>query len=271
MTLKSISMSGLSPRTTRRAAVALLTLLSSAACGTEEAPDALAPTGALGRVRFVNLITDPARNPVNALLESLPFGVNLAYGGTTPSSLPAPATATYSSILAGPRTLVLKRTADTSVTVATINFTVVEGQDRTVYATGGTGGAAVTSLITLDANPVPATGQSTLRIVNMTTGPVDVFVTASGADLATATPAVTNLAPQSGSAPITLAAGTYQIRFVPAGTAPASRAGAVSLTVTSGAANSPTLALAAGAARTVVAAPSTSGGAPLRAFVLTDR
>ena len=263
MTLNSISMSGLPARTARRAAVALLTLISAAACGTEEAPGPLSPSGALGRVRFVNLITDPSRNPVNAILESVPFGVNLAYGGTTPSSLPAPATATYSSILAGPRTMVLKRTADTSVTVATINFTVVEGEDRTIYATGGTGGAAVTSVITLDANPVPTSAQSMLRIVNITSGPVDVFVTAAGADLSTATPAVTNLAAQSGSAYLTLAPGSYQIRFVPAGTAPAARGAAVSVTVAA--------ALTGGSARTVVAAPSTTGGTPLRSFVFTDR
>lgn len=270
MTLNSISMSGLSARTARRAGLSLLALIS-AACGTEKAPDPLSPTGALGRVRFVNLITDPSRNPVNAVLENLPFGVNLGYGGTTPSSLPAPATASYSSILVGPRTMVLKRTADTTVIVATINLTVAENEDRTVYAVGGTGGAAVSSLTTVDANPVPTSAQAVLRIVNMTSGAVDVFVTSSGADLSLATPAVTNLAAQTGSAYLTLPPGTYQIRFVPAGTAPASRAGAVSLTVTTGAPAVPTLALGGGAARTVVAAPSTTGGTPLRSFVLTDR
>ena len=60
------------------------------ACGTKEAPGPLEPSGPTGRIRFVNLITDPARNPVNALLEKVPFGVNLGYAGTTPASLPAP-------------------------------------------------------------------------------------------------------------------------------------------------------------------------------------
>jgi uncharacterized protein DUF4397 len=253
MTVKSIGFS---------AALALV----SVACGTKEAPGPIEPTGATGRVRFVNLITDPTRVPVNAILESVPFGVNLAYSGTTPASLPAPATATYSAILVGGRTLVLKRTADTSVTVGTINFTVADGADLTVYATGGTGGAAITSLVTTDANPVPTASQVEFRIVNMspTAGPLDVFVTAVGADLSTATPTAANLAYQAASAYVVLAPGTYQVRAVPAGTAPVLRATSVVVTV------SPP-ALAGGTGRTVVIADRAAGGAPITGFVLTDR
>ena len=65
--------------------------LVGAACGTKDAPGPLEPGGPTGRVRFVNLVNDPARIPVNAILESVPFGVNLGYGATTPASLPSPA------------------------------------------------------------------------------------------------------------------------------------------------------------------------------------
>src|SRR5687768_2250605 len=116
--------------------VAALALVA-AGCGTKDAAGPL-QSGPQGRVRFVNLITDPARNPVNAVLENVPFGVNLGYGGTTPSSLPAPATANYSAILAGDRTLVLERTANPTIEVATLTFTIMEGADHTVYAQGGT-------------------------------------------------------------------------------------------------------------------------------------
>ena len=112
--------------------------LSAAACGTKDAPGPL-DAGQTGRIRFVNLITDPARLPVNAVLESVPFGVNLGYGGTTPSSLPSPATANYSAILVGDRTLDLVRTSNPTLTVATLSFTIVLGADHTVYAEGGTG------------------------------------------------------------------------------------------------------------------------------------
>src|SRR6185503_5299359 len=111
----------------RRLTVAAAMVLVAAACGTKDAPDPLQPTGPTGRIRFVNLITDPSRNPVNAILEGIPFGVNLAYTGTTPASLPSPATANFSAILEGARTLVLKKTADTNVVVATLNITIGAG------------------------------------------------------------------------------------------------------------------------------------------------
>jgi hypothetical protein len=54
---------------------------------------------------------------------------------------------------------------------------------------------------------------------------------------------------------------------VPAGTAPAARAGAVLVSAVSGG----NLALGSGAVRTVVVADAPTGGAPVRAFALVDR
>ena len=240
-------------------------LVLVAACGTEKAPTGL-NGGDQGRVRFVNLITDPARNPVDAILENLPFGVNLGYTAATPPTLPAPATALYSPVLVGPRTLVVKRTSDPSVTLATISFTVAKDVDQTIYATGGTGGGAVGNFITTDNNTPAASNQTRFRVVNLspTAGAVDVFITASGADLATATPNATNVPPQSASAYFTVAPGTYVIRFVPTGTAPASRNGAVSITIAAAA-------YAGGTGRTVVAAENAAGTGAARGFVLGDR
>jgi hypothetical protein len=266
MTAKSmITVSRSRSQKLKLAALSVVALLFAVACGTKDAPGPLEP-GAQGRIRFVNLITDPARNPVNAILENVPFGVNLGYGGTTPSSLGAPSTAAYSAILVGDRTLVLQRTADPNVTVATLTVTIAQGVDHTVYARGGTGGSAVSGVVTADPAPAPAAGQVALRIANMspTGGAMDFFVTAPGADLSTATPTAANLAVNAASPYVNLAAGTYQIRAVPAGTAAAARAASVVLSFT-------TPALAAGAARTFVAADAAVGGTPLRAFLLTDR
>ena len=253
MTIKSIGL------------IAALALVG-AACGTKEAPGPLDPGGPTGRVRFVNLITDPTRVPVNAILEAVPFGVNLAYGATTPATLPSPSNASYSAILSGTRSLVLKRTADTSVTVATISFTVPDNTDQTLYATGGTGGAAVTNFITTDANPMPTASQVEVRIVNMSpsAGALDVFVTAPNADLAAATPTAANLAYQGASPYVVFAPATYQVRAVPAGTAAAARSTSVVLTINN-------VALAGGTGRTVVIADRAAGGAPLVGFVLSDR
>jgi len=236
------------------------------ACGTKDAAGPLAPTGGQGRVRFVNVITDTTRGRVNAILERVPFGVNLIYTQSTPSTLPAPATALYSPILSGSRSLVLKRTADTNTTVATITFTVSDNKDRTVYSIGGAAGTTVGSYITDDDNTLPASGQARVRVVHLSpsAGAVDVFVTAVGADLATATPTLSGAVFQSASAYLAVPAGTYQVRVVPAGTAPAARAAAVAINVAS-------LALVAGTGRTIVAADNNIGGAPLRAFVLSDQ
>ncbi|MES3033900.1 MAG: DUF4397 domain-containing protein [Gemmatimonadota bacterium] len=245
-----------------------LTILAAAAllsgCGTTDASDPLIP-GPAGRVRFVNLITDAARVPVNAILESVPFGVNIAYGGTTPSSLPSPANAVYSPILTGSRTLVLKRTADTTVTVATFPFPVGNNGDYTIYATGGAAASAVTAFITTDTNSAPAVGRVRVRVVHLAPGAgnVDVFVTPVGADLALATPTLANVALRA-SAYLDVAAGTYQVRAVPAGTAPASRAANTSINLASAA-------LPANGARTIIAADNATGGAPFRFIVLADR
>jgi hypothetical protein len=252
--------------TVRSTTILAVLLGLTTACGTDDAAGPIVPTCDQGRARFVNLITDPARNPVNAILESVPWGGNLGYTATTPASLPAPSTALYSAVCDGSPSVVLQRTANTAVTVATIAFTVVQGEDRTVYAIGGTGGGAVTGFTTTDDNAAPASGQARVRIVNMspTAGAIDVFLTAAGADLTTATPNATNLAYQGTSAYLNVAPGTYTFRAVPAGTAPASRGASVTITQAG-------IALAGGTGRTIVTADNNVGGTPLRAFVLSDR
>ena len=248
-----------------RAAAALLALVAATGCGTKEAPGPLEPTGPQGRIRFVNLISNPALNPVNAILENVPFGVNLGFTASTPSSLPAPNTAIYSAIYSGSRTIVLKKTADTSVTVSNETFSVTDKTDMTLYAWGGAGGA-VAWKITTDDNSAVAAGTTRLRFVNLrlVNESVDVFVTAPNADLSTATP-VASLSSGTWSSYITtVTPGTYQVRVVPSATAPANRSSSVVASISS-------LALASGAARTIVIADNASGGTPGAAFVLTDQ
>ena len=238
--------------------------LISSACSTKDAPGPLEPTGPVGRVRYVNLITDTTRGRVNAILEGLPFGVNLTHGTTTPASLPAPANAFYAPIYAGQRELVLRRTIDTSVIVSTIPFTIVANQDRTIYSTGGAGATPVVFFITTDDNTAAAATDNRFRVVNMSDIALDVFITAAGADLSTATPSVAALAVQGISAYLTMPAGNYRVRMVPAGTAPGARAANVVIDI--GGAT-----YAGGAARTFVAATSATGGTPRKGIVLGDR
>jgi hypothetical protein len=251
-------------RRTGTLAVAFGLSILAAACGTKDADGPLQPNAPFGRVRYVNLNTDTTRGRVNAILEGLPFGVNLTNGMATPASLPAPATAFYSPIYAGSRTLVLKRTIDTSVTVATIPFTVTANADQTIYSTGGAGATPVVPVIIADDNTAPAATEVRFRIVNMSDIALDVFITANNADLSAATPTVAALAVQTASSYITLPAGSYQIRMVPAGTAAGARAANVVITVANAA-------YAGGTGRTIVATTSTTGGLPRRGIVLGDR
>jgi hypothetical protein len=250
--------------------LALAATACAMACGTKEAPGPLEPTGPTGRIRFVNLINDPARIPVNAILEQLPFGVNLGYTGATPSSLPAPNTASYAAVYAGNRSLVLKKTADTAVTVASFTVPMTANEDRTVYAVGGANGGTVTAFTTKDtmSTAIPA-GQTRVRIVNVSpaAGAVDVFITAPNADLSTATPVATNVGAQGVSPYVNIPAiSSYQVRVVPAGTAPANRSANVLVTLT------PTnIPLTAGTGHTVVIADKSAGGGPPTAFVLSDQ
>lgn len=240
---------------------------AAVACSTTEAPGPLEPTGPTGRVRLVNLITDATRGRVNASLEGLVFTVDLQYAQVAPANLPAPATGSaYAPVYVGNRAFVLKRTADTTVTVASLNFSIADGQDRTVYAVGGAGGSAVTGFLTTDNNPAAAATETRLRVVNMspTAGAVDVFVTAVGADLALATPRGSGLAYQGATAYFTVAPGAYQVRAVRAGTAAANREAGVLINLASAT-------FAGGTGRTIVLADASTGGAPLRTFVAVDR
>ncbi len=250
-------------RVARLAAMLSLPLVTLS-CGTSDGSTSLLPTGPTGRIRFVNLITDTTRGRVNVALNR-PWNVNQIYGAATPASLAAPNTAIYNTINAGAHSLVLRRTADTAVTVATIPLQVANTVDCTVYATGGVGASTIVPFITADTNSFPFLGQVRVRVVHLapSAGNVDVFVTAVGADLATATPTLANV-PLRASAYLSVAAGTYQVRVVPAGTAAGSRAANVAINLAS-------VALPANGARTIIAADNATGGAPFRFIALVDR
>jgi hypothetical protein len=238
-----LNISRLAVRQPARLAIGAL-VLATIACGTKEAPGPLEPTQHQGRV---------------------PFGVNLGYTASTPSSLPAPNTAIYSAIYAGNRNIVLKKTADTSVTVSSSTFNVTPGTDMTLYAWGG-GTGTVGWKITTDDNSAVASGTTRLRFVNLrlVAGDVDIFITAPNADLSTATP-VASLPSGTWTPYITtVAPGTYQVRVVLSAAAPADRSANVVASISS-------LALASGAARTIIVADNANGGTPSTVFALTDQ
>ena len=86
---------------------------------------------------------------------------------------------------------------------------------------------------------------------------VDIYVTAPGADLEAATPALTGVPFGAASDYLTAPAGDYQVRVTPAGSK--------TVVIDSG-----TLTLAAGQVRTAIAVDSPGGGAPFELLLLPD-
>jgi len=111
-----------------------------------------------------------------------------------------------------------------------------------------------------DTAAVPAAGKAKVRVAHLSQlaeGNVDVYVTAPGADLGTATPTSAAITPLASSPYVELAAGTYQVRVT--------NAGAKTLLLDTGA-----IELAEGKVRTVFAMDTGADAPPLKVVVLDD-
>ena len=119
--------------------------------------------------------------------------------------------------------------------------------------------ADIAPIVLEDDRTAPSTGNIKVRAVHGAPGApaVDIYVTAPGADIATATPALTNVPFGAASDYLEVPAGSYQVRVTPAGSK--------TVVIDSGA-----LSLAAGQVRTAIAVDSPGGGAPFDLLVLED-
>lgn len=119
--------------------------------------------------------------------------------------------------------------------------------------------SSIQPLLLTDDNTPPTSGNVKVRIVHAAPSApaVDVYVTAPGADLLTATPVLTNVPFTGVSSYLSVPAGNYEIRVTVAGTK--------TVAIDSG-----SVTLAAGQIRTVVALDANGGGAPFTAIVLAD-
>jgi hypothetical protein len=237
-----------------RALCIAATAVALAACETDEGDGPIEPTGAFGRVRFVNAVPDAAVGALNASLEGLPFTAGLAATPTAPAALATP----YQPVYTGERVLVVRRTADTSAVLLNAPFTVTDGGAYTVVATGRT--ASVTPVVLTDSITIGATDSARVRIAHFSPsgGAVDVYLTTTTASIATAAPTVAALPYQSAARYLRVPNGRLRIRVTPAG----------SKTV---AADDTTNVFAAGQIRTVLVLDRVGGGAPPRVVTLTDR
>jgi len=220
-------------------ALALLaTAVTVAACGDDDDPDTTS------RLRAVHLSPDAPN--VDILVNGEQVATDVAYledtgyltvpSGTTDIEVEAVGS-NVDAIAASP-----DLDADTDYTVLAGNLL-----------------ADIEPILLTDDNTAPTAGNVKVRVVHgaPSAPAVDVYVTAPGADIATATPTLSNVSFGVASGYLSVPAGSYQIRVTPAGTK--------DVVIDSG-----SVPLAAGIVRTVIATDAAGGGAPFGAIILDD-
>lgn len=163
----------------------------------------------------------------------------------------------YLSVAAGSRTITINA-AGTANTVINATLNLPANSAGTVIATNLL--ASIEPLVLVDDLSDPAAGNIKLRLVHgaPNVGEVDIYVTAPGADLNTATPTLTAVPFKGASGYLEVPAGQYQVRITPTGTK--------TVAIDTG-----TLTLLAGQIRTGIAVESSGGGAPLSALLLAGK
>ncbi len=118
---------------------------------------------------------------------------------------------------------------------------------------------AIEPLVLEDDLTAPAAGNIKLRLVHgaPNVAEVDIYITAPGADINAATPALTAVPFKAESGYLEVPAGDYQVRITPTGTK--------TVAIDTGA-----LTLASGQIRTAIAVEAAGGGTPLSALLLAD-
>ena len=200
-------------------------------------------------------VTDAATvNATIRLANATNTGLDLLQGTTVlngASNLAFGASSACSSVNAATPGLTIRQTGTTTA-LPGFTPTLAVGNSYTVVAYPS--GTAV-SFVTLPNTFTPTTGQAGLRVLNVTGGAtgLDVFVTASGAPLTTAT--IANAANGVATSFLSVPAGSQQIRITTTG-------------LTTVLLDLGSQALTAGQNATLVIAPPAAGSTTLRAFLV---
>ena len=220
----------------------LVAALAFTACDNDDDPIAPAATAGL---RVVHASPDAPN--VDVLVD----------GTAALTNVPFKTASAYLDVPIGARNLRVRGTG-TTANVIDANTTLADGKFYTVLATGRL--ATIAPLVLEDNLTNPAAGNIKLRLVHAspTAGNVDIYVTAPGADIATANPTLPNVAFRTASAYLEVPAGTYRVRITPAGSK------TVAIDVNN-------VVLTAGQIRTAVAVDAPGGGTPLGAILLVDK
>jgi hypothetical protein len=172
------------------------------------------------------------------------------------SGVPYLGASAYLDVPAGTRNVKVNA-AGTSTTVIDADVNLATGIDYTVIAAGLV--SDIAPIVLEDDLTAPSNGNVKVRAVHgaPSAPAVDIYVTAPGADLATATPVLTGVPFGAASDYLSVPAGDYQLRITPAGSK--------TVVIDTG-----SLTLVAGQIRTAIAVDSPGGGAPFDLLVLAD-
>jgi hypothetical protein len=231
----------------RNVSILVALLVVGSGCGTDGRQGSVGATasGALTATAALRVLhASPDAPAVDVLVD----------GDSVLAAVPYKTGSPFFSVPAGSDALEVRPTG-TTTDVIDLRTSLAAGRAYTAIAVGPV--ASIQALLLTDDVAPPTTGSVKLRIVHASpsAGPVDVYLTSPGADLATATPTLASVSFKDASAFLEVAAGGYEARI----TAP----GAKTPVFDSG-----TIQLVAGSNLTIVAVDAT-GFSPVELVVLT--
>jgi hypothetical protein len=182
--------------------------------------------------------------------------VNDNFGAPVLQDVPFTAFSDYLTVPGGAYNVKVTPANSAGVIVIDANVTLDAGKRYSVYATGPL--ATIAPYVLVDDNRPVATNAK-VRIVHTapSAGAVDVYVTAPGASIATAAPALTNVRFRAESGYLGLAAGSYDVTVTPTGTKTAAIGPA-------------TITIANGGVYTAAARDAVGGSSPFGLILLDD-
>ncbi len=161
-------------------------------------------SGSKTRFRVMNGVVD--ESDLSIVEDGNSVASNLAYATSTG----------YLSAHAGSHQIQIEPSGTSNVFLTqTVNFS--SGTDTTILAFNFS--SSPQSLVLLDDNSAPPSGDAKLRLINVapSLGPTDVYVVAPGTDINTVSPTITDLAFGASSSYQNLTAGSYEIIYAFAG------------------------------------------------------
>ncbi len=224
---------------------ASLAALAMVAVGATACSDSTSPPP-VAQLRFVHAAV--GTEAVNFRVDEIAIRTNAAYGDEVLA---------YSNIASGEREIAARLT-DGDEDLASTSETLGSARAYTAVLVQGEDGEEIA--VFADDNTAAAAGKTRLRVINAApvAQAVDVYVTATDADLEDAEPVLTDLDPAAASEYVAVAKGEQRVRFTAAGTKD------VLLDIES-------IDLPDTGVRTVLLLEADEGGTPLQSIVAEDR